>query len=89
MKCSSKLRLFAGWLLVVAGFVFCVSPTPAQQTTGTVTGVVQDATGAIIPRATVVLTDLSTQVRAQDDEQRRRGISRSLRCPRRCSTRSR
>jgi hypothetical protein len=61
MKCSSKLRLTVAWLLVLAGFVFCLSPAPAQQTTGSVTGLVQDTTGAIIPHATVTLTDLDTK----------------------------
>jgi hypothetical protein len=61
MMCSSKLRLTVSCLLVLAGIAFCLSPVLAQQTTGSVTGIVQDATGAIIPHATVTLTDLDTQ----------------------------
>jgi hypothetical protein len=50
-------------LLGVAGAVLfaslvCLQPIAAQQTTGTVTGLAQDATGAIIPNASVVLTNL-------------------------------
>jgi hypothetical protein len=37
------------------------SPALAQETTGTVSGVVQDTTGAIIPQATVVLTNLENK----------------------------
>ena len=47
--------LLMGWLLLWQ------SPVSAQQTTGTVTGVVQDTTGAIVPHATVVLTNLDNK----------------------------
>jgi hypothetical protein len=47
-------------LLVVALFVPHAALV-AQQTTGTVTGVVKDASGALIPHATVVLTDLGNR----------------------------
>jgi hypothetical protein len=43
-------------LLIVA--LLAHSPLSAQVTAGTVSGVVQDTTGAVIPNATVVLTDL-------------------------------
>jgi hypothetical protein len=44
--------------LLVAGFLLLQSPALAQETTGSVSGVVQDTTGALIPHATVVLTNL-------------------------------
>jgi hypothetical protein len=51
-------------LVLVAAVLFAsllaVQPVAAQQTTGTVTGLVQDSTGAIVPRATVVLKNLDT-----------------------------
>jgi hypothetical protein len=36
-------------------------PVLAQETTGIVSGVVQDTTGAVIPNATVVLTNLQNK----------------------------
>jgi hypothetical protein len=47
-------------LLVTGGLVWQL-PALAQQTTGTVTGLVKDATGAIVPNASVVLTDLENK----------------------------
>jgi hypothetical protein len=47
--------------LLVAGFLLLQSPALAQETTGSVSGVVQDETGALIRHATVVLTDLQNK----------------------------
>ena len=52
---AAVLGLLMSWLLLWQ------SPALAQETTGTVTGVVKDSTGAIIPQATVVLTDLDNK----------------------------
>ncbi len=46
--------------LLMAGLLLGQMPASAQST-GTVTGVVQDATGAVIPGAAVVLTDLDNK----------------------------
>jgi len=46
--------------LLMAGFLLWQTPALAQST-GIVTGVVQDTTGAVIPGATVVLTDLDNK----------------------------
>ncbi len=47
--------------LLAAVLLLWQSPAIAQQTTGTVSGVVKDASGAIIPHATVVLTNLDNK----------------------------
>jgi hypothetical protein len=43
---------------IVMGLLLMQSPALAQETTGSVSGVVQDTTGAVIPHAEVVLTNL-------------------------------
>ena len=45
--------------LLIASFLLWQLPAFAQETTGTVTGAVKDASGAVIPQATVVLTNLN------------------------------
>jgi hypothetical protein len=45
-------------LLLATGFLLLHSPALAQESTGNVSGVVQDATGAVIPHATVILVNL-------------------------------
>ena len=42
--------------------LFCVSSLHAQVTTGTVRGILKDQTGAVIPAATVTITDPKTKV---------------------------
>ena len=61
MMFTSRLRLTFSWLLVLCGFFLALAPIQAQQTTGSVTGVVQDASGAAIPKATVTLTNLENK----------------------------
>jgi len=57
----SRIKPAAGLLfLLVIGFLL-QQPALAQETTGSVSGAVQDATGAIIPRATVVLTNVQNK----------------------------
>jgi hypothetical protein len=46
--------LCAAWLLV------CGAPASAQETTGTILGIVADQTGAVLPGATVLLRHLGT-----------------------------
>ena len=55
----SRLSAF---LLVVA---ICLVPTtlPAQVDTGTIVGSVKDATGGVIPDATVVITNVGTGIK--------------------------
>ena len=45
----------------MAGLVLWQSPALAQETTGSVSGQVQDSTGAAIPHATVVLLNLNNK----------------------------
>src|SRR5437868_13122992 len=49
-------RLVACLLLLIAGL-------EAQTTTGEITGTVTDSTGAVIPGATITVTDLTTNTR--------------------------
>lgn len=48
-------------MLLIAGPLLWPSPAMAQETTGSVSGVVEDSTGAVIPHATVVLTNLQNK----------------------------
>jgi len=56
-----KIRQAAGFGLLGLGLLLGPRPALAQQTTGTVTGVVEDASGAIVPQSTVVLTNLDNK----------------------------
>lgn len=57
MKFFLRMRPTALWLVTLA--VLCVAQTALfAQATGNVTGIVEDETGAVIPKATVVLTNL-------------------------------
>jgi Carboxypeptidase regulatory-like domain/TonB-dependent Receptor Plug Domain len=57
-----RIKLAATFLAVfVTGLLLMQSPALAQQTTGSVSGVVKDSTGAVVPHATVVLTDLQNK----------------------------
>src|ERR1035437_1131270 len=59
MTLFGRIKPAAAWLaLLVTGLLLLQSPALAQETTGSVSGMVQDATGALIPKATVMLTDL-------------------------------
>ncbi len=49
-------------LAIVAVAALCSSPLLAQQTLGGITGVVMDASGGVIPNATVALTDEETSL---------------------------
>jgi len=59
MMSFPTIKQAAGFLLVLAtGLLLLHSPASAQETTGNVSGLVQDTTGAVIPHATVTLTNL-------------------------------
>lgn len=63
MKSLSKIRSVVTMLaLLAAGLAFWHSGALAQETTGNVSGVVQDTTGAAIPKAAVVLTNLQNKL---------------------------
>jgi hypothetical protein len=51
-----------GLLALIAAAVLCTSFLQAQQTLGGITGEVADATGGVIPNATVTLTDEQTSL---------------------------
>ena len=57
-----KIRPLAGLSgLLIAGLMLFPLRALGQETTGSVSGLVQDATGAAIPKATVVLTNLQNK----------------------------
>jgi hypothetical protein len=59
MKLFPRIKPAATLLvLLVTGLLLMQSPALAQETTGSVSGVVQDTTGAVVPHANVVLTNL-------------------------------
>ncbi len=61
MELFSRIRLTASLLvLLIAVFLLVQLPLYGQESTGNVTGVVADSTGAVIPKAVVVLTDQQT-----------------------------
>src|SRR6476620_9542540 len=53
-RCSSCLFLTALILLFIS------TPLVAQKITGTISGVVSDPTGAVVPQATVIITNKDT-----------------------------
>jgi Carboxypeptidase regulatory-like domain/TonB-dependent Receptor Plug Domain len=55
-------------VLFVMGLLLMQSPALAQETTGSVSGIVQDTSGAVVPQASVVLTNL-------DDKFERKTVS--------------
>jgi hypothetical protein len=62
MTLFGRFEPAAGLLsLLVTGLLLLQPPVLAQETTGSVSGAVKDATGALIPRATVVLTNLQNK----------------------------
>jgi Carboxypeptidase regulatory-like domain/TonB-dependent Receptor Plug Domain len=52
-------------MFLVAGLLLWQSPVMAQETTGSVSGIVQDSSGAVVPHATVILTNLSNKAERQ------------------------
>lgn len=48
------------WLFVVALLIACVSWSHAQQITGSIAGTVKDDTGAVVPNADVIATNVAT-----------------------------
>jgi hypothetical protein len=61
MAIFPKIRQIAALLALVPGLLLWQSPAHAQETTGTVSGVVKDTTGAIIAHAVVLLTNLDNK----------------------------
>src|SRR5665213_2306463 len=62
MMLFSRTKPAAGFVfLLLTGLLLLQPPALAQETTGSVSGAVQDATGAIIPRASVVLTNVQNK----------------------------
>jgi Carboxypeptidase regulatory-like domain len=53
-------RLIANFSAALALLIACCQPLCAQVDTGTITGIISDATGAVLPGATVVLTNDGT-----------------------------
>jgi len=60
---ASELRNFlVGWGAMLAILVACSCPLPAQVVGGTISGNVTDNSGAVLPNATVVMTNVATGV---------------------------
>ena len=62
MKFFSRIRPTASLLVMLAAVLLLAQSKLFAQATGTVSGVVADTTGAVIPKATVTLTDQATGV---------------------------
>jgi hypothetical protein len=60
MKFFSRIRPTASLLVILATVFLLAQSKLYGQATGNVTGIVADTTGAVIPKATVTLTDTST-----------------------------
>jgi len=60
MKKSSRKAFQILWCILL--LALCAAPSIAQETTGTIVGVVTDQTGAVLPGATVVVRNVSTGV---------------------------
>lgn len=61
MMSFPKIRPAAGLMFLLVTGLLLQLPALAQETTGSVSGVAKDATGAAIPNATVVLTNLENK----------------------------
>jgi Carboxypeptidase regulatory-like domain/TonB-dependent Receptor Plug Domain len=57
---QSRVVFRAAVLFLLVGLLFCSAPLFAQEKTGTLTGVVNDATGAVLPGVTVTITNKTT-----------------------------
>ena len=62
MKFFSRIRPTASLLVILAAGLLLTPRALFAQATGNVTGIVKDSTGAVIPNATITLTDQSTGV---------------------------
>lgn len=75
------MRKRFGWFSLVASLLACllVSATPlfAQEFRGSLTGVVKDATGGVLPGVSVTVTNTDTKV-AQDTVTDEKGVFRAL-----------
>jgi hypothetical protein len=49
------MRVFFRWSAIIVGIILLVSTLPAQTTTGTITGIVTDPSGAVVPNAKVTI----------------------------------
>jgi hypothetical protein len=54
------MRQRLSWIVVALAFVFWPSPAGAQTVTGTIQGVVTDATGGVLPGATIEIRNAET-----------------------------
>ena len=63
-------RITVAWLSFVALIAFLPSSSPGQAVYGSIYGTVNDATGALIPNAKIVITDTAkgTEVTATANE---------------------
>jgi len=63
MKFFSGIRPTASWLVMLTAVLLMAQAALYGQATGNVTGVVADTTGAVIPKADVILTNLDTGIK--------------------------
>ncbi|MGH9469014.1 MAG: TonB-dependent receptor [Terriglobia bacterium] len=59
---AQKLKLLAWIGMLIASFALFAAPTMAQSTFGTITGTVTDQSGAVVPGATVTVTNEGTGI---------------------------
>ena len=67
-------------MIVLCAVLLMAGPALAQQTTGTITGRVVDAQGAVVPGATVTGKNAADRIHAYGRQRRRGRVSASPRC---------
>ena len=72
-------RRSRGFILLLACVVGGAAPAKAQKDTGSIVGVVRDPSGAVVPKANVLITDLE-HGQSSVPRPTRKGSMRPVRC---------
>jgi len=57
-----KVSYFSRFLVIALAAVFCLPPAAAQSGRGTITGIVKDSSGAVVPGAEILIVEANTGV---------------------------